>query len=429
MSIFNTHRRIALVDVNNMYVSCERIFRPDLESVPMVVLSNNDGCVVSRCSVVKALKLPMGVPWFQIQEQAKQYGIIALSSNYELYADISHRIMTILNGYSPHQEIYSIDESFLDFSGLPYDLTQYALDIKDTIKKGVGVPICIGIGSTKTRAKLANHIAKKNPRFNGVCDLETLAITENNLLLSSIDVSEVWGIGRQLTQGLNELSIFTVLDLCKADPAMMRQKFSVTVERTVRELNGIACLSLEDIQPDKKQIISSRSFGQSVYVLEDLQEAVSQYMNTAARKLRKQQSVCDAVQVFIQSSPHKPNYYSKGMTIPLCNASDDTIKLIHTVLMGLNIIYKPGVAYIKAGVMLMGISQKKNSQYGLFEEDTSRRDAVMNVIDQINQQYGKNTIGVGTVGLLNGRSWSMKRGSKSPSYTTSWDALPLVYAK
>jgi DNA polymerase V len=297
---------IALVDVNNCYVSCERLFRPDLQNKPVVVLSNNDGCVVARSAEVKALGVAMGTPWFQVKAFAKQHGIIALSSNYPLYADMSNRIMSLLATYSPHQEVYSIDECFLDLTGYSYtNLTQYAHTIRSQIAQYLGLPLCIGIGSTKTLAKLANYVAKKYSQWDGICDLSTLNKLALNSLLSDLPASAVWGVGQKHTQTLINMGINTVLHLREAKDSVIRHSFSVIMERTVQELRGVACLDLESITPPKQQIMSSRSFSRSVYELADLSEAVSVYVTRAATKLRHQNSCAGAIQVSIRTNRYQ----------------------------------------------------------------------------------------------------------------------------
>ena len=276
-------RSIALIDVNNFYVSCERVFNPKLVGKPVVVLSNNDGCAVARSNEVKALGVAMGAPWFKLKDLAKQHGIIGLSSNYALYADMSNRVMSILRQYSPDQEVYSIDESFLDLTGFQSrDLIQYGQHMRKRILKWTGLPVCVGIGSTKTLSKLANHCAKKRPVFNSVCNFNTMSPSELNDLLNQVEVGEVWGVGRKLAPKLQALGFNTVLDLKRANPERLRQQFSVIMEKTIRELNGTVCIELEEISPAKKQIISSRSFGYAVRDYNSLAESITLYMSRAA---------------------------------------------------------------------------------------------------------------------------------------------------
>lgn len=424
---------IALVDVNNCYVSCERLFRPDLQNKPVVVLSNNDGCVVARSAEVKTLGVAMGTPWFQVKAFAKQHGIIALSSNYPLYADMSNRIMSLLATYSPHQEVYSIDECFLDLTGYSYtNLTQYAHTIRSQIAQYLGLPLCIGIGSTKTLAKLANYVAKKYSQWDGVCDLSTLNKLALNSLLSDLPASAVWGVGQKHTQTLINMGINTVLHLREAKDSVIRHSFSVTMERTVQELRGVACLDLESITPPKQQIMSSRSFSRPVYGLADLSEAVSVYVTRAATKLRHQNSCAGAIQVSIRTNRYQTQkqQYTPTIIVPLSQHSDDTFQLIAAALYGLKQIYKAGYAYAKAGVTLMELMPSNKVPINLFTDIThqTRRRELLNTMDHINKKYGTNTIGSGVSGITDRRDWMMRQGQKSPNYTTRWSDLAVVSA-
>ena len=417
---------IALVDCNNFYVSCERVFDPTLEGRPVVVLSNNDGCAVARSNEVKALGVKMGTPWFQMRDLAKQHGIVALSSNYALYADLSNRVMAILAQYSPDQEISSIDECFLGLDGFSHlDLVEIGRQLRRQVKQWVGIPVCVGIAETKTLAKLANHCAKKQlAGSDGVCDFNRLSETELSRLFASIVVGEVWGIGRQLTRKLGDMGITTVEDLRRADAKTLRDKFSVVVERTVTELNGIACMSLEEVAPNKQQIQSSRSFGQYVYDLAPLKEAVASYIAIAAEKLRAQASLAGMVQVYIRTNPHKDApQYQRGVTIPLPEATDDTLRLTRAALWALKRIYRAGYAYQKAGVALINLSDAATSQMSLFStaRDNSR---LMQVMDRINSIWGRGTLRSAAEGIEKG--WKMKRERISPGYTTNWEQVPVV---
>lgn len=423
----------ALVDVNNFYVSCERAFNPSLINRPVVVLSNNDGCAVARSNEVKALGVKMGTPWFQLKDLAKQHGIVALSSNYTLYGDMSDRVMSILRDFSPHIEVYSIDECFLGLQGLG-KLWPTAMDmgqsIRQRIRQWTSLPVCVGFGASKTLAKLANHIAKKQPAFNGVCDLAAMPASQLDALLSAIDVGEVWGVGRRISQHLNAAGIHTVKALRDTPTAWLRTRFGVVMERIGYELRGISCLSLEEVSAPRKQIISSRSFGQLIYSLPELSESVASYTSSAAKKLRRQNSVCNAIQVFIQTNPFREQdkQYSNSITVPLPNASSDTRLLIRAALFGLRHIYRKGYAYKKAGVILTGIDSvtlyqdSLLTQYGADEKSTR----LMSVLDQLNQKYGRNAISVFSVG--NKKAWSMRREIMSPYYTTSWQDVPIAYA-
>jgi DNA polymerase V len=417
---------IALIDANNFYVSCERVFDPRLEGKPVVVLSNNDGCAVARSNEVKALGVKMGTPWFQMRDLAKQHGIVALSSNYSLYADMSNRLMTILGRYAPDQEIYSIDECFLGLDGFGrLDLAEYCRGIRQRVHQGIGLPVCVGIAETKTLAKLANHCAKKNLAGNdGVCDFNRLSESELSRLFASIEVGEVWGIGRQLTHKLGEIGITTVEDLRRADAKTLRDKFSVVVERTVTELNGIPCMSLEEVAPNKQQIQSSRSFGQYVYDLAPLKEAVASYIAIAAEKLRAQGSLAGMVQVYIRTNPHKDApQYQRGVTIPLPEATDDTLRLTRAALWALKRIYRSGYAYQKAGVALINLTDAATSQMSLFSKAKDNR-RLMQVMDRINTVWGRGTLRSAAEGIE--KDWKMKREKMSPGYTTNWEQMPVV---
>ncbi len=282
-------KSIALIDVNNFYVSCERVFNPKLENKPVVVLSNNDGCAISRSNEAKALGIKMGIPFFKIRDIVNAGKLTAVSSNYTLYLDMSHRVMSLLSKFSPDQEIYSVDESFLDLSSFKSkDLIKYGQQIKSKIKQWTGLPVPIGIGSTKTLSKLANHIAKKNPSFKGVCNLNVMEEDTLDTWMSHIAVNEVWGVGRSLAPKLNMIGIMSVLDLKNADPEYIRQQFSVVLEKTVRELNGVMCMELKDIEEPNKEIMVSRSFGRRVRDKQELIEALTSYTSRAAERMRKQ---------------------------------------------------------------------------------------------------------------------------------------------
>lgn len=422
-------RNIALIDVNNFYVSCERVFNPKLVGKPVVVLSNNDGCAVARSNEVKALGVGMGAPWFKFKDLAKQHGIIAMSSNYALYADMSNRVMSILRQYSPDQEVYSIDESFLDLTGFKSrDLIQYGQDMRKRILKWTGLPVCVGIGSTKTLSKLANHCAKKRPVFNSVCNFNTMPSKDLDDLLGQVEVGEIWGVGRKLAPKLQALGFNTVLDLKRANPERLRQQFSVVMEKTIRELNGTVCIELEEIIPTKKQIISSRSFGYPVRDYNSLAESITLYMSRAAEKLRKQQSFAGSVYVYIRTSPFKPDdpFYSNGLTIPLSCPTNDTRQLVNIVLWGLKQIYKPNYNYAKAGVMLGEIVPEEGVQTDLFSQiqTSPKSTALMTTMDSINRKLGKESIKLASEGFK--RPWKMKQGNKSPSYTTKWEDNPSV---
>ncbi|MDB5762878.1 MAG: protein DNA-repair protein, partial [Herminiimonas sp.] len=419
----------ALVDCNNFYVSCERVFNPKLEGQPVVVLSNNDGCAVARSNEVKALGVPMAAPWFKLKDLARQHGIVALSSNYTLYGDMSNRVMQILRGYSPNVEVYSIDESFLQLDGLlgiwkSYDELGQA--IRQRVKMWTGLPVCMGIAPSKTLAKLANHLAKKRPEFDSVCDLSALNDRETRNYLSSLDVREVWGVGRRIANRLHGMGIETVQALREAEPKLLRQQFGVVMERTGTELRGFSCLALEEIAPAKKQIISSRSFGAMVITYDELRESVSTYTARAAEKLRRQASTCSGIHVFVQTNPFREQdvQYNNGMTVPLTEATSDTRRLTAAALYGLKRIYRPGYLYKKAGVMLMELAPAAVRQASLFREQDPHSENVMRVIDGLNRDHGRNTIYLASAGIQQG--WTALFENRTPRYTTRWDELPIA---
>lgn len=418
---------IALVDVNNFYVSAERIFNPKLEGVPVVVLSNNDGCVVARSPEVRAMGIPMGEPWFKLRDLAKKHGIVALSSNYALYADISNRVMAVLSDFSPRQEVYSIDECFLDLEGMA-NPTQTGHVIRMRIRKWVGVPVCVGIAPTKTLAKLANHVAKKRPHYQGVCNFKTMPAEDLDQILASIEVGEVWGIGRKLTTHLQGGGIQTVKQLRDFDIHRLRRRFGVVIERTVRELRGEPCLEMTEVSPPKQQIISSRTFGRCVTDLHELEEAVSTYMSRAAEKLRRQASVAASAYVYIRTNPHKDGepQYSPGMMIGLPHPTNDTRELVQAASACLHQIYREGFRYQKAGIMLSDITPEGVSQGDLFSSQsmTPQASKIMSTLDQINRKMGKGSLRLASDGV--GQEWKMKTGNKSPAYTTRWAELPEV---
>ena len=417
-------KSIALIDVNNFYVSCERVFNPKLENKPVVVLSNNDGCAISRSNEAKELGIKMGTPWFKLKEFAKQENVTALSSNYTLYLDMSHRVMTLLSKFSPDQEVYSVDESFLDLTTFKSkDLIKYGQQIKTKIKQWTGLPVSIGIGSTKTLSKLANHIAKKNPSFKGVCNLNVMDQDTLDTWMSHFPVSDVWGIGRSLAPKLNQLGITSILDLKHADPDYIRQQFSIVLEKTVRELNGIMCIELKDVEEPNKEIMVSRSFGRRVKNKQELIEALTSYTSRAAERMRKQSSVATSLYIYIRTSPHDDKkQYANGVNIPLFQPSDDTMVLTNAALLGLNYIYRDGFDYQKAGITLCNLTSKHKVQGNLFNNTIS--NTRMKVLDTINQRW-KGKLKLGSEGVT--KEWEMRANFKSKNYTTNWDQLIIAH--
>ncbi len=419
----------ALVDANNFYASCEKLFNPKLKDRPVVVLSNNDGCVVARSAEAKALGIAMGVPWFKIRDEARRHRIVAFSSNYALYADMSNRVVDILSTFSPNIEVYSIDESFLDLSGVNQkDHAAYGAEIRQRVAEWLGLSVCVGIGPTKTLAKFANHLAKKNAVFNGVCDLHALTRPERMEWMSKIEVGEVWGVGRRISKRLAAMGIDTVLELRNASPKEIRAQFGVVMERTCSELRGISCLALEEVAPPKQQIMSSKSFGAPVETIEELQEAVASYMARAAEKLRQQHTVSAAVYVFVETNRFRDDepQHNAGITVPLTDGCDDTRTLTAAAFRGLKAIYRAGFRYKKAGVMLTLLSDKDARQATLFDDTTASEKSarLMAAMDAINREFGRDTLRSAAIGMQ--KRWAMRAGNRSPGYTTRWEELPVV---
>lgn len=424
----------ALVDCNNFYCSCERVFNPKLEHRPLVVLSNNDGCAVARSNEAKALGIKMGEPWFQLQHLVKPHGLIGLSSNYTLYGDMSHRVMQVLRDFTPDVEVYSIDESFLRVERMQRlwtSPTAMGQAIRRRVRQWTGIPVCVGMAPTKTLAKLANHVAKKNPQYGGVFDLTACPADELARLFSAMAVGEVWGVGRRIAQKLEGLGIRTVDDLRQVSTKFIRLHFSVTMERTVAELQGISCIALEEVAAPKKQIVSSKSFGEMVITMSELSEALTTYVSRAAEKLRVQGSVCGALQVFVMTNPFRESdpQYTNGIVVPLVNPTNNTLELVQAALYGLKRIYKPGYWYKKTGVMLLDLSPQHQRQASLLnqlEEETRHSDALMAVLDGLNTKFGRDTVTVAAAGTQ--KRWIARAENKTPSYTTRWSELPKALA-
>ena len=430
----------ALVDGNNFYVSCERVFRPSLNGRPVVVLSNNDGCAIARSNEAKALGIKMGAPWFQIRHMEDSDGLVALSANFTLYGDMSDRMMSLAAGLGPTQEIYSIDESFIGLQGVRGDLTKRAHAIRARINQWVGIPCGVGIGQTKTLAKLANHIAKTAERKPGsypaelaqVCNLAALPPQDLDDVLATTLVEEVWGVGRRIAAQLHESGIHTVLDLARLDPATERSRWNVVLERTVRELQGMQCIDLDDAPAPKKQIACTRSFGQAITELAPLVEAVSEFASRAAEKLRQQGGVASQLLVFCHTSPFRPGpRFNRSIVVPLRRPTADTGELVSAAAASMRRIYKPGYKMAKAGVMLLdlvpgGVLQ---GELALEEEDHRDRTRLMVALDALNQRYGKGTVHSANTGGTNKRqAWVMKQERRTPQYTTRWEDVPVAKA-
>jgi len=414
----------ALVDCNNFYASCERLFRPELENQPIVVLSNNDGCVIARSNEAKALGIPMGAPEFKFRKQMKQQGIQVFSSNFPLYGDLSGRVMSLLDQLSPNLEIYSIDEAFADMRGFNnFDLFNHGLEVKKTVYQWTGIPVSIGYANTKTLAKIANRVAKKSARAKGVFVLDNQKRIDS--VLKKVEVGDIWGVGRKWSAKLKIMKVHSAYDLAHSDSGLIRRKFSVVLQRTVEELNGTSCIAVEDL-PEKKQLLVSRSFRERVTHYNHLRSLIAGYIARACEKLRKQKSVAQGITVFIRTSPFSDGAgYSNSSSVHLNQYSADTSTFIKMSACILGRIYKDGHEYQKAGVMIFDIIPDSKQQLCLFQSEKYNPDARkrMKLLDHINGKYGAQTLRLGSESQ---KRWYMHQKHLSPSYTTRWEQLLIV---
>lgn len=412
----------ALVDCNSFYCSCERVFQPQYNKRPIIVLSNNDGCAVARTDEAKALGIEMGAPYFKIKDICKKNNVLVFSSNYTLYGDMSRRVMTLLSEFTPELEVYSIDEAFLSLKGFNRNLTDYGIEIKSTIKQQTGIPVSVGLASTKVLAKMANKMAKKGA-FKSVGVLSLESESQIDELLGQFPVEDLWGIGRKSAEKLKSLNIRTARHLRDANELMIQKVLTIQGRRIVKELKGESCIDLQLSDPDKKQIISSRSFGRSVLSLHEIQESVANHISTAAEKLRRQNSLCKTLMVFIHTNRFKntPQYYNSGI-INLTTGTSITNKLIKSSFQILDSIYKEGFEYKKCGVMLADLYPQTHSQTDLFGlHDTTNEELQMEVLDKINLYHDKGTLKFAACGV--NQFWKMLSEMKSPCYTTRWSDL------
>ncbi|EHD9821130.1 Y-family DNA polymerase [Salmonella enterica] len=416
----------ALADVNSFYANCEKVFRPDLRNKPVVVLSNNDGCVIARSPEAKRLGIKMGVPWFQLKMTQFPEPVITFSSNYELYASMSNRVMSHLEELAPRVEQYSIDEMFLDMSGID-SCIDFGRQLREHVRNGTGLTIGVGMGPTKTLAKSAQWASKEWPQFGGVLALTTGNPRRTEKLLSLQPVEEIWGVGGRISKKLSTMGITTALQLARANPAFIRKNFNVVLERTVRELNGVSCISLEEAPSPKQQIICSRSFGERVTTYEALRQAICQHAERAAEKLRGERQFCRHIAVFVKTSPFAVNeaYYGNVASEKLLLPTRDTRDIISAAVKALDSIWLDGHRYAKAGVMLNDFTPSGVSQLNLFDEDQPRAqsDELMKVLDRINHS-GKGKIWFAGRGIA--PEWQMKRDMLSPAYTTRWSDIPVA---
>ncbi|WOR27119.1 Y-family DNA polymerase [Citrobacter braakii] len=416
----------ALVDVNSFYASCETAFRPDLKGRPVVVLSNNDGCVIARNAEAKTVGVKMGDPYFKQKDLFRRYGVVCFSSNYELYADMSSRVMFTLEALSPRCEIYSIDEAFCDLAGVRNCrvLADFGRELKDAVYQNTGLAVGVGIAQTKTLAKLANHAAKKWQRqTGGVVDLSNL--DRQRKLMAALPVDEVWGVGRRISKKLEAMGIKTVLELADTDIRFIRKHFNVVLERTVRELRGEPCLELEEYAPVKQEIVCSRSFGERISDYDAMRQAICSYASRAAEKLRGEHQYCRFISTFVKTSPFALNeaYYGNSASVKLITPTQDSRDIIAAATRSLDAIWKDGHRYQKAGVMLGDFFSQGIAQLNLFDDNAPRRgsEKLMEVLDHLNAKEGRGALYFAGQGIQ--QQWAMKREMLSPRYTTRYEDL------
>lgn len=427
-ALMHRMQQIAHVDVNCFYASVERAFDPSLEGRPLVVLSNNDGCAVTRSPEAKALGIPVGEPWFKIAPRVKEWGLVARSSNYELYGDISARVMELLSRFSAWLEVYSIDEAFLGVKGTPDELLRLGLEMKAAVRRNVGVPVCVGMAGTKTLAKLANKWAKNNPGFNGVCLWDSLPRAQREALMARLSVIEIWGIASRLTKRLNAMGIQSILDLSRADPVMIRDHFSVVVMRTVLELQGTPCIPMEEERIGRDQLIFSRSFSTPITTVHELRQVLSIYGQQASARLAKhglQARVLTAYAATSYYNPKDTSYPSACIRLPMPTADPVLLtRAAHALLPQI----QEGIKYAKAGIMVTDLRPSGNQPPLSPYENPHEERGIGPLLEEVARRYGRGSIGLGHAGIRGGPDWTMKRDMMSPRYTTHWDELPLVKA-
>ena len=418
---------IALVDINSAYCSMIKCFRPDLEGKPVIVLSNNDGCIVARCQLAKDIGIKMGQPLFELKELIKKHKVQYFSSNYALFDSMSGRVMRTLSKFTPIMEVYSIDEAFLDLSHMPFNLGEYAQEIQYTLRKNMGIPVGIGVGQTKVLAKVANHIAKKHPSYKskGVFVLEP---EERSQILAEFPIEEVWGIGSQHAKRLWAAGVKSAFDFTQLPENWVKKEMSIVGLRLLRELKGQSCLPLEVFAKARKNICTSRSFPKDLESKSILSEAVSNFAAKCAFKLRKEKSCAGVVTVLIGTNRfHGTTYYSNSLTLTLPVAANDTSTIIHYALKGLNTIFRPGYKYKKAGVLVSNIVPEANIQGSLFESQNENKSKAMQVVDRLNSYMGSEKIKIASQGF--DKSWKLKAEHMPGCYTTRWDQLITINLK
>ena len=425
----NNQTKFALVDCNNFYASCERVFEPKLERKPIVVLSNNDGCIIARSNEAKALGIKMGAPFFKVKDLVAKNDVVVKSSNYPLYGDMSSRVMKIIGEYSPVQEVYSIDESFIDLERLPLSLMNHMQSLRNHVKSWTGIPVCVGVGSTKVLAKLANRIAKKYLRFDGVFDIDNLPYNRYCKLLQSVEVGDLWGVGRQSAKKLNRIGIHTSYDFYQADIGVIETLLGVNGKRIHQELYGNSCIPIESIPPTRKQIVSSRSFGCDLKDFDELNQALTNLTRKAVNKLNNHKLSTTTITVFIYTNPHKKDkpcvHLSK--TIGMTSAIQDQSQIIPLVAQILRLIYKPGHSFYKGGLVLGNLT-KNCQQQDLFSINQNSPVQIMerkksNTIRSVNNKFNES---IKYASELGNNRWLPRADFKSNRYTTSWTELLVI---
>ena len=441
---------VALVDANNMYVSCERVFAPRLVGRPVVALSSNDGACIARSNEAKALGVKMAQPWFQVRHLETTAGLIAVSANFELYSDMSARMMAVAGRYAPRQQVYSIDECFLGFEGVRGELAHIGRQLRAAVLREVGLPTSIGFGATKTLAKLANHVGKTvdrkpgsySDRYAQVCDFAKLDAHELETVFAATDVGTVWGVGRKISAKLREAGVSSVLDFSRADAAMIRSQFSVVLEKTLLELRGIACLDMSDIDDEpaaKQQILISRSFGKAITDPAAIMEAVGEFALRASEKLRHQESTASAIGVFFMTSPFRTNDrpHNVNVTTPLVRPTADSRLLVQAAVAAARTEFRHGFNYAKAGVILSDLRPASQHQgeldlfaHGDRKAPAKDQSALMDAMDALNRRFGRDSVRIGSSALASHsaevRSWTTRQERRSPRYTTRWEEMPVV---
>ena len=413
----------ALIDCNAFYVSCERVFNPKLNNKPVVALSNNDGCIIARSKEAKALGIKMGVPLFKVKDIVERENVIVFSSNYTLYADMSRRVMNIISEFAPSIEVYSIDEAFIELTNMNVDYESYVRQMRKVILQYTGIPVSIGVASTKTLTKVANHIAKDDESLEGVCSL----IQHENLdqVLEDTNVADVWGVGRQLSKKLIANGIFNAKLLKNCEDAWVRKMMSVNGLKTVSELREISCLDLEETSATRKSCCTTRSFGKPLINLEDIEQAVTTFARRATERIRGENLIASTVSVFLRTNPFDRNrYYSNSSTTTLSYPTYDTVQIVKTALQLTKIIFRENYKYKKAGVLLSGFYEKGTETKDLFSEARYRSPKLMSAVDQINERYGSDTIQIATECQMG--KWKQKRKNCTQSYTTQLDNVLLI---